>query len=231
MNKNKCIQLDHGTLKEHSTLNVSRVGFSVVATKNATFVFGGLHSRDTYEYLPKDSSIWLIGKTKIPRGFYEGSAISVKSDHEIWLIGGLDTERRILSFNVKEHTFQVLPAKLFVDRWGGHQCAFIPNTSKIMITGGWRSDRAEIIDTEDGTVAMTNSMNFQRRFHGMGIVTINGKDRLAAFGGYDTEIYLDSLELYNTKTAEWETSSIKLSDKKASFAFLSVKFKDVNLML
>lgn len=41
-------------------------------------------------------------------------------------------------------------------------------------------------------------MNFQRIFH-MGIVTINGEDRLAAFEGFVGDIHLDShdsLELY-----------------------------------
>ena len=54
------------------------------------------------------------------------------------------------------------------------------------------------IDGEDGTVIRANSMNFQRIFH-MGIVTINGEDRLAAFEGFVGDIHLDShdsLELY-----------------------------------
>ena len=62
-NSKKCFQLDHGTWKEHSTLNVERDWHSAVTTQTATFVFGGDYSDKTYEYLPKDSTKWLMGKT------------------------------------------------------------------------------------------------------------------------------------------------------------------------
>ena len=64
-NEQKCLQLDHETWKEHSTLNEERSGHSAVTTKTATFLFGGDYSRTTYEYLPKDSTTWLKGKTEI----------------------------------------------------------------------------------------------------------------------------------------------------------------------
>ena len=41
----------------------------------------------------------------IPDGFWDGCAIAVKSEQEIWLIGGYETEKRILRFDVKNHTF------------------------------------------------------------------------------------------------------------------------------
>ena len=83
----------------------------------------------------KNSTSWLMGKSRIPGGFDRGFAIAVKSGQEIWLIGGDGTENRILSFSINDHTFQVLPFQLNVGR-EGHRCAFIPNTNKIMITGG-----------------------------------------------------------------------------------------------
>ena len=117
MNKpKKCFQLNHGVWKDHSTLNHGRYEHSVVTTRTETFLFGGQHSKKTYEYLPKGSTTWLMGKTKIPGGFDGGSAIAVKSDQEIWLIGGWDTEKRILSFDVEEHTFQELPFPIKVGR-------------------------------------------------------------------------------------------------------------------
>ena len=125
----KCLQLDHGTWKEHSTLHQFRSLNSVVKTQTGIFVFGG----QTYKYLPKGSTTWLIGKTEIPKRFDFGYAIAVKSDQEIWLIGGLFTEKRILSFNVNDHTFKELPNQLNVGR-RDHRCAFIPNTKKVMIT-------------------------------------------------------------------------------------------------
>ena len=65
-NEKQCLQMDHGTWKDHSTLNEARVWHSAVTTQTATFIFGGTYSRTTYEYLPKDSTKWLMGKTEIP---------------------------------------------------------------------------------------------------------------------------------------------------------------------
>ena len=187
-NEKKCLQLSNGIWKEHSTLNERRAWHSTITTQTETFVFGGLYSEFTYEYLPKDSTTWLIGKTKIPSGFYEGCAIDVKSDEEVWLIGGYKTEKRILRFNVKNHTFQVLSSQLNVER-RSLACAIIPNTNKIMISGGYKLganlDSTEIIDLEDGSVTMANPMNSRRSGHGLGVITINGEDRLAVFGGHD----------------------------------------------
>ena len=154
-----------------------------------------------------------------------GCAIAVKSGQEIWLIGGSSTEKRILSFDVESHTFQVLPFQLNVRRFI-HRCAFIPNTNKIMITGGYNNgslDSSEILDTEDGSVTMASPMNSKRVHHGMGVVTINGEDRLAVFGGLDGANELDSVELYNTQTERWEMTESKLSEPKFAISFLAVK--------
>ena len=229
----QCFQLDNGTWKEHSTLNEDRYSHSAVTTHTATFIFGGYHSGSTYEYLPKDSTTWQTGKVEIPKGFHLGYAIAVESKQEVWLIGGRSTEERILSFNVNEHTFRELPFKLNERRFG-LKCTFIPNTNKIIVTGGsdWyfnRLDSSEIIDTEDGSVSMTPSgMNYCRDQHGIGVVTINGEDRVAVFGGRSNEENcLDSIELYNGKTAMWEKTEIKLNEPKVLFGFLTLKLSDV----
>ena len=240
----KCLQLQHGAWKEQSALNIQRFGHSAVKTKSATFVFGGMASEKTYEYLPKDSNIWNKGKTKIPgKGFVSGCAITVKSEQEIWLIGGglyyqNLTVDQIICFNVKDHSFQTLPYYLNIER-RGHRCAFIPNTNKIMITGG-RPARclasAEILDVDTGSVTSVSPMNSIRHEHGMGVLTINGEDRLVVFGGYDEKVNdslifagkpLDTVEVYNTKTKKWETLDIKLKEPKHSFGFMTIKLSDI----
>ena len=228
-NSNKCLQLDNGTWKEHSTFNRRRLYHSAVTTQKATFLFGGNYSETTYEYLLKDSTQWLMGKTEIPGGLDYGCAIAVKSEKEIWLIGGIGTGKSILSFDVESHTFQVLPFQLNVGR-EGHRCAFIPNTNKIMITGGSGdgiSDSVEILDCEDGSVTMASPMNSKRDRHGMGVVTINGKDTVAVFGGHDGRNKLDSVELYNTLTEKWEMADFKLREAKFGLSFLTVKIGDI----
>ena len=228
-NEKKCLQMDHGTWKEHSTLNVERDWHSAVTTQTATFVFGGDYSDKTYEYLPKDSTKWLMGKTEIPGGFHNGCAIAVKSGQEIWLIGGWRTEKRILSFDVESHTFQVLPFQLNVGRFS-HRCAFIPNTTKVMITGGYSDgylDSAEVLDTEGGSVTMASPLNSKRAGHGISVVTINGKDRLVVFGGYYGGKMLDSVEFFNNQTGKWEVTDFKLSEAKWGFGFLTIKLGDI----
>ena len=233
-NYTKCLQFNHGTWMEHSTLNEARFQHSVVATKTATFIFGGNHTRTTYEYLPKDSTIWLRGKNEIPGGFTQGCGIAVKSKQEIWLIGGFETEKRILIFNINDHTFQELPSQLNVERLR-HRIAYIPNTNKIMITGGASAvsvfnqnlNSTEVLDTENGSVTMANPMNSSRHDHGIGAITINGEDKLAVFGGVDTQRILDSVELYSNQTGKWETSTIKLSRGRYNFGFLAVTLADI----
>ena len=235
-NEQKCLHVSmSGTSKKHSTLNQKRYFHSAVKTQTATFLFGGLNSRNTYEYLPKGSTTWLMGKTEIPMGFKLGCAIAVKSDQEIWLIGGLETEKRILSFNVKYHTFKELPYLLKVGRYK-HSCAFIPNTKKVMITGGMISagvnnvqcfDSTEILDTEDESVTMASPMNSMRSSHCISVLTIKGKERLAVLGGYNGLNELDSIETYNIQTEKWEISNLKLSEPKYDFGFLTVKLSDI----
>jgi len=225
-NLQKCLQLDQGTWKWHSTLNKERCFHSVVATQEATFLFGGMNSKATYEYLPKDSKTWLMGKSEIPEGFEEGCAIPLKSGQEILLMGGFKTEKRVLIFNVTDHSFKVSPLQLNYGRIG-HRCCYIPNTKKIMITGGAYT---EILDTKNGSVTIASPMKSNRNNHGMGIITNNGEDRLAVFGGYDglNLTYLDSVEIYNNMKEKWETSNIKLKGKKLAFGFLTIKLGDVN---
>ena len=172
-----------------------------------------------------------MGKTEIPGGFSEGCAVAVKSGQEIWLIGGDGTEKRILRFNIESHTFQVLPFQLNVGRVL-HRFAFIPNTNKLIITGGYDNgylelDSTEILDTEGGSVTIGRPMNSKRHSHGMGFVTINGKDRLAVFGGWDGRNSLDSVELYNTRTGKWEMTDFILNEAKSHFSFLTLKLKDI----
>ena len=102
-----------------------------------------------------------------------------------------------------------------------------------MITGGEGDsflDSTEVLDTEGGSVTMTSLMNSKRYGHGMGVVTVNGKDRVAVFGGleyFGRRNALDSVELYNTKTEKWEMADFKLSEPKVGFGFLTVKLGDV----
>ena len=225
----QCYQLKGKTWTKHSNLIKMRLRSSAVTTKDATFIFGGAN-RKTYEYLPRGSTKWVLGKTEIPGvGFGSGSAIAI-SDDEIWLIGGVCAEKRILSFDATNHVFTELPITLKVGR-EFHRCEFIPLTKKIMITGGYETLRdkilnsTEILDVENKRIKLAKSMNFKRSQHGIGILTIEGKNVLAVFGGYSEKSKMEPgfVEIYNAQTQKWEISNIKLKEHYRRFGFLSVK--------
>ena len=98
-----------------------------------------------------------------------------------------------------------------------------------MITGGHDYsclDSTEILDTEDGSVTIERPMNFKRVGHGMGVITINGEDQLAVFGGFNGHIWLGSVEIYNIRTEKWDLTDIRLNKPKDRFGFLTVKLSD-----
>ena len=237
----KCFKFknDFSKLEEHSILTCQGRSYSsVVTTEEATFVFGGLYgperTRFTYEYLLKDCTDWKKGRISIPGGFSGGCAIAIKSGQEILLFGGVDTGKRILKFNTNDHTFEELSTWLNDERYGS-RCAIIPGTEKVIITGGmlrFSTDSlcsTEIFDPQDGSITTASYMEFERSFHGIGLITINDKEQLAVFGGVDTQFSLgaDRFEVYNTKTGTWEISSIKMKNHTSSFAYLSVRLGDI----
>ena len=69
-----------------------------------SFVKFGLSSGSKFKTRPKAH---IFGK----EDFDEVSAIAVKSGQEILLIGDLRTERRILSFDVNDHSFKMSQIK------------------------------------------------------------------------------------------------------------------------
>ena len=74
---------------------------------------------------------------------------------------------------------------------------------------------------------MASPMNSKRASHGIGVVTINGEDRVVVFGGHDGRKELDSIEFYNSQAEKWEMTEFKLKEPKLGFGFLTIKLGDV----
>jgi len=230
-NLQTCLKMEENGWNHHSYLNKERRYASAVATNTATFIFGGDESGTTYEYLEQGSSSnWQLGNEEIPDGFYGGCAIAI-SDEEIWLIGGIDTYSRILSFNTRNHEFTEVNTIQLKEGRIGHRCIQIPGTTKIMVTGGKDSsvlDSAEIIDFDSKSVTNTEKLNFERYFHGIGILTLDGEDQVAIFGGIKrNDDALDNFEVYDQETQKWKMTDMKLTQAKDSFGFLTVKKDDI----
>ena len=234
MNGQDCYTFEKGLWKFHSRSKGVTANALAVSTDIGIFSF---YFGFNYDYLLNGKNAWNNGNIKIPRGFRNGSAIFVKSKQEIWLIGGLHTERRILTFDIKSFTFEELPLKLNIGRFG-HRCETIPGTNKIMITGGQTFDlvtqcSTEILDPETLSITIASPMNRRRSEHGMSVVTINDEDRLAVFGGFEDSFRdLRCFELYNTKTQKWElTKEISFRKGKRGFGYISVKSEMISKYL
>ena len=68
---------------------------------------------------------------------------------------------------MNDNTFRELPYQFKEYIRQGHRSAFIPNTKKVIITGGWDHNNESINSTEilDGSVTMASPMHFKRAFH------------------------------------------------------------------
>ena len=224
-NKNKCLMHDNGSWKEHSILNEKRIYASAVTTVDGTFIFGGEDSKDTFEFLPKNSKVWEQERTQIPDGFDSGCAVEVPNKQEILLIGGYRTYTRILKFDIKTQDFEEMNVSLLQERYA-HTCARLPDTNLIVITGGrdsdWNEqDTTELLNLQDNTITLGNRMNNKRSNHEMAVITIDNEDRLAIFGGWGDE-QLDSVETLNPRTRKWEISDLTLKEAKQSFGYVSL---------
>ena len=111
-NENYCLMHEKYSWKEHSKLNNMRSFASAVTTDDGTFIFGGDDSKETYEFLPKNSNVWNQGRSKIPGGFRHGCAVEVPEKSEILLIGGYDTHTRILKFDIETQNFEEMSVSL-----------------------------------------------------------------------------------------------------------------------
>ena len=75
-------------------------------------------------------------------------------------------------------------------------------------------------------------MNMSRAQHGIGIITIKGKDRIVVFGGIgNNEHYLDSVEVYNTEKQKWTMTNLKLKKASAFTGNICLKGKTISDLL
>ena len=224
-NAKKCYQLLNGFWTKFSNLKGKRSRAHVVKTTEATFLFGGNEDAKTFEYLPKNGKGWILGITEIPKGFYFGSAVEVKSYQEIWLIGGDPDVGRILVFDIKSQTFGKLESMLKKGR-ELHACisTILDGKEVILVTGGrFSKQTVEIINTFDGSVTMLTNQLVLRRFgHGIGILRIENQDKIVVFGGTDGTLdgNHSSVEIFDNETKEWKLAeNIKMTEARYFFSF------------
>ena len=228
-NQHRCLKYENGW-KEHSILNQHRTFSSAVTTANGTFIFGGGPGciGQSFEFLPKKSNMWELGSTNIPVEFDGGCAVLVPEMNAILLIGGWQTEKRVLTLEIGTRDFKAMNVTLLNQR-KNQECARLPDTNVIVITGGGVDDdnvldTTEVFNLEDNTITLGSPMNTKRWKHGMAVITVDDEDRLAIFGGRDENgDYLDSVEILNPRSRKWEVKSdLKLKEPKEEFGYISL---------
>ena len=161
-----------------------------------------------------------------PKLFRQACAV-VMFNIEIWLIGD---DRLIQSFNPMYLTFHTLFCAFNSPRYG-HSCNINPGTQRILITGGFNGgtlDTTEIIDIPTLSVTNAAQMKSKRYEHGMGIMTIDGEEKVVAFGvEFGNGVFVDLFEVYHANTNSWELLNINLSEGKNHFGYVTIKEGDI----
>ena len=243
----RCLQLDaiSRSWKFHSVLNEDkeymRTAATAVTTKAGTFLLGFDYPLKL-EHLPEKAKKWRQVDFDDPDGNFLGllnhtSAVVHQSNQIVWIFG----PENVSLLHLVKRSISKLASKLNVPRYNP-RCSYLPNTKKIIITGGIKwipgpdgdgdfgepLEATEIFDTEDRTITMASPMNHMRYNHGIGTITIQGEDRVAVFGGTSTSNFsLDNLELYNAKTDLWELSKIKLKENYDEVTCVTVKLGEI----
>ena len=224
-NEKTCLEMKQNNWEHHSSnLNEKRRLASAVSMPTGVFIFGGEESKTTWEWLPSGTKVWKNGGTIPGSGFREGCAVQT-SKNEIALIGGEDTEKQILKFNIESKKWTNYGNVLKQDR-KFHSCVLFDK--QIIVSGGHvypdYLSSTEIIDIQDLTTSkLSSNMVKSRSWHGLVVAHVQNKLSVLAIGGYNSnDKYLDSIEIWNPTTKTWTMSDMKLSEGKGSFGYASV---------
>ena len=214
-----CLKLVNGAWKPFAELNQERYsGHVAVSMEERTVIFGGNRNEKSSEVLKHGSESWKEGPAVPGKGIKKGCGVAISKD-ELLLIGGHGTGNRIIKYNVTSNTWK--NEKSLKTGRSYHKCAWLKN--QIFITGGWLGLKSvDIVTLDPITISKGKELNVGRHWHGLGLIHHQGKLTLIAFGGYGPN-KLDSVEVFNEDTKTWKLSkTLKLSEKKESFGFLSV---------
>ena len=216
-----CLKLVNGAWKPFAELKKERTfGHVAVSMEERTFIFGSFGNRWSSEVLEHGSESWKVGPTIPGEGIDDGCGVAISKD-ELLLIGGEDTSKRIIKYNVTSKTWKNEISLETNRRF--HKCARFKN--QIFITGGWYGLKSvDILTLDPFTISKGAELNVGREIHGLGSIHHQGKLTMAAFGGEDSNLNdLDSVEVFEENTNTWTLlTTLKLSENKESFGFLSV---------
>ena len=220
-NAKQCLELKENNWVHHSHLKRERRSAASIMTSKGIYMFGGLDSPKTWEWLPSGSSTWIIGGSIPDPSFERGCGIMISSS-EILLIGGKYSEQRILKFNVDSEEWTEMDEKIQPGRYY-HSCVVFKNY--IIVSGGKSSSSevlksTQIINIDNLSLSYSSDMEQARYSHGLVVAYYNNQPTVLAIGG---KPYTDSVEVWNPESKTWSLSGdLRLSEAKRNFGALSV---------
>ena len=223
-NEYECLEMKVNNWIHHSDLIEKRGKATSVTMAKGTFIFGGVHSRNTWEWLPSGNSTWVQGGNIPDPGFSSGCGVPI-STNEILLIGGEEKPHdRILKFNVETNEWTEMDEKLY-QPIHGHSCLLFKNN--IIVSGGGggpMSDLTLIMNKDSLTVSKTSNMNEKRRDHGLVVAHYNNQTTVLAIGGMSVGWKeTASIEKWDLESEAWSLADdLTLSEAKYGFGALSV---------
>ena len=227
-NEYECLEMKVNNWIHHSDLIEKRGKATSVTMAKGTFIFGGVHSRNTWEWLPSGNSTWVQGGNIPDPGFSSGCGVPI-STNEILLIGGGDLTDfsqtdRILKFNVETNEWTEMDEKLYPPNHG-HSCLLFKNN--IIVSGGGLGtiiDSTLIMNKDSLTVSKTSNMNEKRREHGLVVAHYNNQTTVLAIGGMSNGWKeTASVEKWDPESEAWSLADdLTLSEAKYGFGALSV---------
>ena len=209
-----CFKLEDNkwSVNTNSMIRDRRYGTSITM-KDSVYILGGWVSLDTSEMLVHESEAWKLGPNIPYGGIAQACGVKI-SEKEFLIIGGfmMSNRSKILRYNANTNTWHNTSIQLEYEKYA-HRCMLFDG--KVIVTGGYGLNGSistvEIIDIEDSELKIRKGKDMiqKRASHGMGILNLDNKPTLIAFGGYNTDTleFLSSVELWNNANESWEISA------------------------
>ena len=217
----QCYKLVNDKWQKQTPLTQPRMFAVGITMADGIYVFGGKDSPLTSDFLPNGQSEWQAGPAIPEPGIKYGHGVAI-SPTELLLVGGMETMKKILKYNIESRTWTDMGSLL--QGRHTHKCFF--HGGNIVVTGGYGGGylkSTEIVNVSDGTSRKVGDLNVARDNHGMGVACINRKSKLIVFGGYNQDDkYLDSIEEWDEENETWTISTKKLSERKGYFGYCQI---------
>ena len=99
----QCYKLENGKWQKQNPLTQPRRYALAITMSDGIYIFGGIDSPQTSDFLPNGQSKWQAGPAVPEPGIEYGHGVTISSN-ELLLIGGWRTRNQILKYTIESST-------------------------------------------------------------------------------------------------------------------------------